>query len=67
MNTSKKTYDIYGTAYTCYVVDNGYDSLVSVFDDAEKLLFKFEEKISNSELQFLLKGYALASKTEVFK
>ena len=67
MNTTKKTFDIYGEIYTCYMVENGYDQLISVFDDNGELLFKFEEPVSNSGLQFLLKGYAMATKNGVCK
>jgi hypothetical protein len=59
--TNKKTYDIYGTDYTCYFYNNGYDQGVTVFREADKdMLFKFDEDISVEEAVFLLKGYELA-------
>ena len=59
--TNKKTYSIYGTDYTCYFYNNGYDQGVTVFREADKdMLFKFDEDISVKEAVFLLKGYELA-------
>jgi hypothetical protein len=58
---NKKTYNIYGTDYTCYFYDNGYDKGVTVFREADRdMLFKFDEDISVEEAVFLLKGYELA-------
>ena len=37
--------------------NNGYDEGVSVFNDKGDLLFKFDEKISESQAVVLLKGY----------
>jgi len=59
--TNKKTYNIYGTDYTCYFYDNGYDKGVTVFREADRdMLFKFDEDINMKETLFLLKGYELA-------
>ena len=60
MNTTKKTYDVYGNCYVCYILNNGYDKVVSVFNAQGDLLFKFEEPINGSQLIFLLKGYSIA-------
>jgi len=60
MDVKKKTYDIYGNCYICYIGNNGYDKVVSVFNEKGDLLFKFEEPLNNSQLVFLLKGYAIA-------
>ena len=58
---NKKTYNIYGTDYTCYFYNNGYDQGVTVFREADRdMLFKFDEDISVEEAVFLLKGYELA-------
>ena len=60
--TNKKTYNIYGTEYTCYFWNNGYDDEgVTVFREADSdFLFKFNERINEKETVFLLKGYELA-------
>ena len=59
---SKKTYNIYGTEYTCYFYNNGYDDEgVTVFREADSnFLFKFNERVSEKEVVFLLKGHELA-------
>jgi len=55
---NKKTYNIYGTDYTCYFYNNGYDQGVSVFTEHSKdALFKFNEQVSDSQVHLLLKGY----------
>tara|TARA_R100000656_G_scaffold124486_1_gene102756 strand:- start:89 stop:289 length:201 start_codon:yes stop_codon:yes gene_type:complete len=59
--SSKKTYNIYGTEYTCYFYNNGYDQGVTVFRETDRdMLFKFDESITMEEAVFLLKGYELA-------
>ena len=60
--TSKKTYHIYGTYYTCYFYNNGYDDEgVTVFREPEKdMILKFNERINEQQVVFLLKGYELA-------
>lgn len=59
---SKKTYNIYGTEYTCYFYNNGYDDEgVTVFREADSnFLFKFNERVNHKEVVFLLKGHELA-------
>lgn len=58
MNTVKRVYTIYGTEYFCYFYNNGYDYGVNVFAENEKeVLFRFEEKVNDKEIAFLLKGY----------
>ena len=59
---SKKTYNIYGTDYPCYFYNNGYDDEgVTVFREADtNFLFKFNERVNEKEVVFLLKGYELA-------
>ena len=54
---TKRSYSIYGQSYDCYFYNNGYDEGVSVFNDKGDLLFKFDEKISESQAVVLLKGY----------
>ena len=54
---NSKSFEIYGNVYDCYFYNNGYDEGVSVFNDAGKFLFKFDEKISESQAVVLLKGY----------
>ena len=59
---SKKTYNSYGTEYTCYFYNNGYDDEgVTVFREADRdMILKFNERINDREVVFLLKGYELA-------
>jgi hypothetical protein len=59
---NKKTYNIYGTDYTCYFWNNGYnDEGVTVFRESDAdFLFKFDERVNEKETVFLLKGYELA-------
>ena len=59
---SKKTYNIHGTYYTCYFYNNGYDDEgVTIFREGDaNFLFKFNERINEKEVVFLLKGYELA-------
>ena len=46
MNTENKSYSIYGTVYECCFYNNGYDEGVRVFNNANDLLFEFDEKIN---------------------
>ena len=66
MHTTKKTFDVYGTSYTCYFYNNGYDQVVSVLsEDISEVLFKFNEQINESQVHFLLKGYHIGSNNVV--
>ena len=60
---TKRSYSIYGQSYDCYFYNNGYDEGVSVFNDTGELLFKFDEKINETQAVVLIKGY-VAGKTK---
>lgn len=61
MNTTKKVYDIFGSLYSCYFYDNGYDQGVTIFGEDGEMAFKFNEPIDESRIHLLLKGYHIGS------
>ena len=61
MNTENKSYSIYGTVYECCFYNNGYYEGVRVFINANDLLFEFDEKINESQIVYLLKGFHIFS------
>ena len=61
MKTKKKSYSIYGTVYNCCFYNNGYAQGVRVFNNGNDLLFEFDEKINESQIVFLLKGFHIFS------
>ena len=60
--TTKKVYDIFGSLYSCYFYNNGYDQGVTIFTERGDMAFKFDEPVKESQIHLLLKGYHIGSK-----
>ena len=59
MNITMKSYEIYGKRYDCYFYDTGCEQGVTVFNAKGNILFKFNERINEDQIVYLLKGYRI--------